>query len=62
MCKRLQDLFRSNEGQAMSEYGLVLAIVAIALIGAIGIFRGQIATMFANLGASIGKQTTAPPP
>lgn len=60
MCKRLQTLLRSNDGQAMSEYGLVLAIVAVALIGGIVAFRQELAAMFTSLTNSMKNQTPSP--
>jgi pilus assembly protein Flp/PilA len=42
----LKAWWRSEEGQGMVEYGLIIALVAIALIVTIGLLRGQIAALF----------------
>lgn len=40
---------RSTRGQAMSEYGLILAIVAVALIAAMIGFRNELIALFNSL-------------
>ena len=44
---------RSEEGQGMVEYGLIIALVAIALIGALVIFAPQIAGVFSTAGDAL---------
>ena len=38
---------RSEEGIAVTEYGLLIALVAVLLIGVVTIFGSQIASWFA---------------
>ncbi len=38
--------FNDEEGQALSEYGLLIAVIAIAVIGAVIIFGGRLKTTF----------------
>lgn len=44
------NLFRAalqrEEGQTMAEYGLLIALIAILLIGAIALFRGGLTSTF----------------
>jgi Flp pilus assembly pilin Flp len=42
-----------EDGQAFAEYGVLLAVVAIGLIVALGLFRGQIADAFNAIGNSL---------
>lgn len=42
--KWLQD----ESGQALSEYGLLLALIAVALVAGVTAFRGQLQTVFTN--------------
>jgi Flp pilus assembly pilin Flp len=39
----LQARFRVEEGQTMAEYGVVLAVITLLVVGAIGILSGAIA-------------------
>lgn len=39
---RFQNWFRHQEGQALSEYGLVIALVAVAAIGGLIAFREEL--------------------
>ena len=50
--------FASEEGQGMAEYGLIIALVAVLLIGALTAFKEDIAGVFTNIGA--GFDGTAP--
>ena len=40
---------RREEGQTMAEYGLLIALVAIALIAVIGIFTGALKGTFDSI-------------
>jgi pilus assembly protein Flp/PilA len=44
--KAIQKFLRSDEGIAVTEYGLLIALVAIALIAVVTIFGSNIATWF----------------
>ena len=47
----LQD--RRDEGQGLVEYALIIAIVAILIVGALGTFRGQIENVFTRIGTAL---------
>lgn len=51
----MRKFFRSEEGIAVTEYGLLIALVAIALIAVVTVFGSQISTWFA---AKTGQITT----
>lgn len=44
----LKQWLADESGQAMSEYGLLLALIAVALVAGITVFRGQLQTVFTN--------------
>lgn len=54
MALRLVARFRSEEGQALSEYGLILALVAVALVGALGLLAAGISGVFDDIIAAFG--------
>lgn len=61
--KALWSFLKDEEGQALSEYGLVLGLIAIVAIVAIAAFGNAIKDVFQNLVNSItGKTTTTTPP
>lgn len=39
-----------ESGQALSEYGLLVAVIAVGLIVAIGVFKGKIIGVFTSAG------------
>lgn len=58
MKKQLQKtvgfLYSDNKGQAMSEYALILALIAIVAIAAIGLFGEQIVDLFTAASDEVG--------
>jgi pilus assembly protein Flp/PilA len=44
---------RREEGQTLTEYALILALVAIVLVGAIGFLTGNIQTLFSDIGSKL---------
>jgi pilus assembly protein Flp/PilA len=53
MMKKIKALFREEEGQGMTEYGLVLGIIAVAVVAALVLLREQIVEMFTKVVASV---------
>lgn len=49
----LKRLVRDEEGQALSEYGLVIGVIAVAVITILGTFSKQIEKLFKNIGDSL---------
>lgn len=43
MVKLIRRLLKEEEGQGMAEYGLILALVAIAVIAALTLLGGRVA-------------------
>jgi pilus assembly protein Flp/PilA len=57
MLKKIKALFTEEEGQGMTEYGLVLGIIAVAVVAILGLLREQIVTMFTNVKNAISGAT-----
>lgn len=49
MIEKLKGLFIEEEGQGMTEYGLVLGLIAVAVVGVLVALRGQIINLFTNV-------------
>jgi pilus assembly protein Flp/PilA len=45
---RIRSFLRSDEGIAVTEYGLLIALVAVLLIGVVTLFGSSISSWFAN--------------
>lgn len=46
MMEKLKQLVSEEEGQGMTEYGLVLGLIAVAAVAALALLRDQIVAMF----------------
>ena len=60
MMNKIRTLIIEEQGQGMTEYGLVLGVIAIAVVGILVTMRGQITAMFQNASDKIGQATTNP--
>jgi pilus assembly protein Flp/PilA len=49
----IASFFRSDEGQGLVEYALIIAVIAIAVIVAMVFLRGQIQNIFSNIGNNL---------
>jgi len=50
---RIPSLRRGDEGQGLAEYALILALIAIVVIGAVIFLGGQINGIMSDVGTSI---------
>jgi Flp pilus assembly pilin Flp len=50
---RLFELRDREEGQTFAEYGLIIAVVAVLLIGALVLFRGDIEGVLTDIGNAL---------
>lgn len=58
MMNKMNSLIRSEEGQGMTEYIIIVALIAIAAIGVITIFGNNLRNLFgASANALAGKET-----
>jgi len=53
MLSHLLAELKDEKGQALSEYGLILALVAVIAIGALTLLGGNVATTLGNVAAAL---------
>ena len=53
MLELIGKIIADDSGQGLTEYALIIALVAVALIAVIITFRTQIATVFTNIVTAI---------
>ena len=53
MKAKLMGLLKDEEGQGMVEYGLIIAVVAIAAIVALGLMSDEISVLFGKVTAAL---------
>jgi pilus assembly protein Flp/PilA len=58
MVNKLKGLVVEEHGQGMTEYGLVLGLIAVAAVGAIVLLRGHIVDLFNNVQENVGSAAT----
>lgn len=58
MLKKMAALLRDEEGQGMVEYGLIIALVSVVLIGVLMTMQGSLSGVFT--GASGALDTATP--
>lgn len=54
LLNRMKSYLRNEKGQGMVEYALIIAFVAIIVIGAVTLFGEQIKTIFTNITGGLG--------
>ena len=64
MIKVLRKLFRRSEGATAIEYGLIAALIAVAIIGGAEAIGGSIGGLFTSVGDQLADKipATAPAP
>ena len=53
MRMKLGTLVKSEKGQGLVEYALIIALVAIVLVGSLTTLNGNIAAAFTKIGAAL---------
>jgi pilus assembly protein Flp/PilA len=53
MINKMRNLVVAEEGQGMTEYGLVLGVIAIAVVGVLVTMRGKIVALFQNANTAL---------
>jgi pilus assembly protein Flp/PilA len=63
MMNKLKRLVKEEQGQGMTEYGLVLGLIAVAVVATLIALRGYIVSLFTNAGNTVktGVDGMAPP-
>ncbi|HTL46536.1 MAG TPA: Flp family type IVb pilin [Verrucomicrobiae bacterium] len=46
-------MLKNQKGQGLAEYALIIALVAVVLVGALTTFRGDIAAVFTAIGTAL---------
>lgn len=58
MKKLLWALLNDEEGQGMVEYGIIVALIAVVVIGAVKVLGEKTSDTFTNVSNEVGKVTT----
>ncbi|WP_461205474.1 Flp family type IVb pilin [Clostridium sp. DL1XJH146] len=61
MLMKMKNLFVDEHGQGMTEYGLVLGIVAIGIIAVLVLLRTQISALIQSIIDNLSSETPAAP-
>ncbi|RTE11200.1 hypothetical protein [Paenibacillus whitsoniae] len=48
-CNFVEDFRKKEEGQALSEYAIVIGVVAVIIIATLVLFRGALTNMFTRI-------------
>ncbi|WP_407701355.1 Flp family type IVb pilin [Virgibacillus senegalensis] len=59
LVNKIKGLFIEEEGQGMTEYGLILGLIAVGVITVLGLLGGNIKTLFTNLKDALPSGTPA---
>jgi pilus assembly protein Flp/PilA len=54
MVNKFKALLKDEKGQGMTEYGLVLGLIAVAVVGALIALRGYIVELFTGVSGTVG--------
>ncbi|MFD1359407.1 Flp family type IVb pilin [Fictibacillus halophilus] len=60
MKNKLMGLIKEEQGQGMTEYGLVLGLIAVAAVGALALLRKEIIAMFDGVVDLVQNREDAP--
>jgi pilus assembly protein Flp/PilA len=58
MLRKLKGLVVEEKGQGMTEYGLVLGLIAVGAVGALALLRDEITEMFDNVVSMVQNRET----
>jgi pilus assembly protein Flp/PilA len=58
MLNKLRGLITEEKGQGMTEYGLVLGLIAVAVVGVLVAFRNEVITIFNEALAAVQSRAT----
>ncbi|MBS3969038.1 MAG: Flp family type IVb pilin [Clostridia bacterium] len=54
MLNLVKKFWKEEDGQGLTEYGLILGLIAVAVIGALGLLSGQIQNVFQQITGALG--------
>jgi pilus assembly protein Flp/PilA len=58
MLNKLRGLVVEEQGQGMTEYGLVLGLIAVAVVGALALLRDEIVEMYGEVVGIVTNRAT----
>ena len=53
MLKKLSAMMKDEKGQALAEYGLILALIAVICVGALTLLGGNVNTTLGTIAAAL---------
>lgn len=60
MKAKMRALFTEEQGQGMTEYGLVLGVIAVAVVGVLALLREEILAMFTEVTDAVTGRNDTP--
>ncbi|WP_226643715.1 Flp family type IVb pilin [Mesobacillus subterraneus] len=60
MKAKMKALFTEEQGQGMTEYGLVLGVIAVAVVGVLALLREEILDMFTEVTDAVTGRNNTP--
>lgn len=60
MTEKMKALLTEEQGQGMTEYGLVLGVIAIGVVAVLATFKGEIIKMYNAVVTELTGGTTTP--
>lgn len=54
----IKAFIKDEKGQALTEYGLIIALIAVVLIGALGFLSGALEGVFNSITTELGGTTS----
>jgi pilus assembly protein Flp/PilA len=61
MTAKVKALISGEQGQGMTEYGLVLGLIAVAVVSTLVLLRGEITKIFQDALTTVQSRNTTPP-
>lgn len=61
MMNKMKDLLIEEQGQGMTEYGLVLGVIAVGVVGVLFALKGNILTLFNRVNSDVANATNGTP-
>ena len=54
----IKNFFKEESGQGMVEYGLIIAVVALVVVGALTLLGDDLSTMFSGIQSHLGTSSS----
>lgn len=61
MVSKIKNLLVEEQGQGMTEYGLVLGVIAVGVVGVLFALKGNILTLFNRVNQDVANATNGTP-